>query len=456
VATRVIIVGGGISGLAAAYDLARAGVEHTLFERERRVGGVIETRAWENCVLECGPDSFLSAKPEALALIRDLGLDSEVIGSNDHQRTTFIVRKGRLTPLPDGMMMMVPTKVWPMLKTPLIGWGTKFRMGLEIFRKPRQYPDRSVAEFVEDHFGQETLDYLAEPLLSGVYGGDPKYLSAPSVLTRLVDLETKYGSLSRAVLQSRRANPPPAGGGGSLFRTLKRGLGSMIDALAAKANVANCPVDAIERMESGGFRVRAGGDWIEAADVILACPAWAAAPLTQTLDPNLATRLGEISYSSSAIITLVYRDAEFDGKRAGFGFLVPRAERKRVLAATFVATKFPNRAPDDRVILRCFTGGMGDAAVLNESDESLLAIAREELRGFLGLTATPIFSTIARWPRSMAQYTVGHAVRVQEIMTRAAAVTGLALAGNAYHGIGIPDCIRLGREAAARAIQKRR
>ncbi|HEV8148022.1 MAG TPA: protoporphyrinogen oxidase [Bryobacteraceae bacterium] len=450
---RVIVVGGGISGLSAAYDLARAGVEHTLFERDPRVGGVIETRTWENCVLECGPDSFLSAKPEAAALIRELGLDGDLIGSNDHQRVTYVLRKGRLVPLPEGLMMMIPTRVWPMLKTPLVGWGTKFRMGMELFRKPQTFPDRSVAAFVADHFGRETVEYLAEPLLSGIYGGDPDRLSAPSVLGRMVEMESTQGSLSRAMLRARSANSGQAPG--SLFRTLKRGLGCMVDALASKVNVKHQAVDAIERRDSGGFRVRAGGDWIDAQQVILAGPAWSASELVRPLDDTLSARLGEIAYSSSAIVTLVYRDSEFDGRRAGFGFLVPRAERKKMLAGTFVATKFPHRAPDDRVVLRCFLGGIGDEAVLTESDESLLAIAREELRGILGLTAAPEHHVIARWPRSMAQYTVGHSVRVQEITQRAAAVTGLHLAGNAYHGIGIPDCIRLGREAAARAIQYR-
>lgn len=449
--TRVVIVGGGISGLAAGFDLARAGVEHTLFEREPRVGGVIETRTWENCILECGPDSFLSAKPEAAALIRDLGLDGDLIGSNDHQRITYVLKKGRLVPLPEGLMMMIPTRVWPILKTPLLGWGTKLQMAREWFRKPQTFPDRSVSAFVEDHFGRETVEYLAEPLLSGVYGGDPDQLSAPSVLARMVDMESKHGSLSRAVVQSRKANSGEAPG--SLFRTMKRGLGCVVDALASKVNVVHREVESIERWHSGGFRVRAGGDWTDADHVIVACPAWAASELVKPLDDVLATRLGEIAYSSSAIITLVYRDAEFDGRRAGFGFLVPRTERRRVLAGTFVATKFPHRAPDDRVLLRCFVGGIADAAVLKESDESLLAIAREELRGILGLTAAPVHHQITRWPRSMAQYTVGHAVRVEEITRRTAAVTGLHLAGNAYYGIGIPDCIRLGREAAGRAIQ---
>jgi oxygen-dependent protoporphyrinogen oxidase len=267
----------------------------------------------------------------------------------------------------------------------------------------------------------------------------------------MVEMESKQGSLSRAMLRARSTNSGQAPG--SLFRTLKRGLGCMVGALASKVKVVHRGVEAIERWHSGGFRVRAGGDWTDADHVILACPAWAAAELVKPLDGALAARLGEIGYSSSAIVTLVYRDAEFDGRRAGFGFLVPRAERKQVRAGTFVATKFPHRAPDDRVVLRCFLGGVNNAAVLDESDQSLLAIAREELRGILGLTAAPVHHTIARWPRSMAQYTVGHAVRVEEIWRRAASVTGLHLAGNAYYGIGIPDCIRLGREAAARALR---
>jgi oxygen-dependent protoporphyrinogen oxidase len=448
--SRVVIVGGGISGLAAAYDLARAGVEHVLFEKQPRLGGVIETRQFENCVLECGPDSFLAAKPEGAALIREVGLADQIIGSNDHQRTTYIVKRGKLAPLPEGLMMMVPTRVWPMIKTPLVGWGTKLRMGLELLRKPHTFPDRSVAEFVTDHFGAETLEYLAEPLLSGVYGGDPAQLSALSVLPRFVDLESKYGSLSRAVLGSRA----PAPVGTSLFRTLKCGLGMLIDALSKKANVRYAAAESIERIDSG-YRVRAGGEWIEASSVILAAPAWASAELARPLDGQLAALLSGIPYSSSLIVSLVYRDAEFDGQRAGFGFLVPRSERRRLLAATFVATKFPNRAPDDRVVLRCFFGGTGDEAVLDQPDDAILDCAREELRRILGLTAAPVFTAVTRWPKSMAQYNVGHAARVQEIEARMEALPGVYLAGNAYHGIGIPDCIRLGREAAAKAIQNR-
>ena len=401
----------------------------------------------DGCTLECGPDSFLSAKPAALALIKELGLEGDVIGSNDHQRTTYIWKRGALVALPEGVMMIVPSRVMPMVKSPLLSWGTKIRMGLEYFRKPGESHDRSVAEFVTDHFGQETLDYLAEPLLSGVYGGDPAQLSVGSVLPRFLQMEAKYGSLVRGVLAGRSRGGPTL----PLFRTLKGGLGTLVDALAARVNVCRADVETIERTDNG-FRVRAGGNWIDTDQVIVACPAWSASRLVSGLDARLAELLGTIGYSSSLTLSLIYRTADFDGKRAGFGFLVPKKERQRLAACTFVGTKFSHRVPDDRIVLRCFFGGIGDAAVLDESDESLVAIAREELRRMLGLTAAPLSHVIARWPRSMAQYTLGHAQRVEEIRVRAAAIPGLHLAGNAYEGIGIPDCIHTGRAAAKAAL----
>jgi oxygen-dependent protoporphyrinogen oxidase len=444
-AQHVVIVGGGISGLSAAYDLARAGIPHTLFEKEPRLGGVIDTRSHDGCVLECGPDSFITAKPEMAALIKELGLGGEIIGSNDFQRTTHILKHGKLVPLPEGVMMIVPTKVMPMVKSNLLGWGTKIRMGFELLRRPKRYPDRSVSEFVVDHFGQETLDYLAEPLLSGVYGGDPSKLSVNSVLPRFVDMENKTGSLGRAVMGAKR---PPSAPGSSLFKTLASGLGTLIETLATYANVKHAGIDAIERRGSG-FAVRAGGEWTEASHVIIATPAPAASALLSGIDPELAKLLGAIPYSSSAIVSLIFDEAKFDGQRAGFGFLVPKRERDRLAACTFVGTKFPHRAPENRILLRCFFGGVGDEAILKESDESLTTIAREELRRILGLTAAPLFVSISRWPKSMAQYTVGHAGRMAEIKSRAKAIPGLHLAGNAYDGIGLPDCVRSGRQAAA-------
>ena len=441
---QVIIVGGGISGLSAAYDLANAGIAHTLIEKQPRVGGVIKTDQWEGCIMECGPDSFISAKPEAMKLIQELGMTADVIGSNDEERVTYIQRHGKLVRLPEGTTMFVPTRPSSMLGSTLVGWGTKIRMGLEFFRGPVTHPDRSVSEFVTDHFGRETLDYLAEPLLSGVYGGDPDKLSVDSVLPRFVEMERTKGSLARTLMAARgsakRSEP--------LFRTLKSGLGCLVERLALKANVLHGAAEAIER-RGDAFRVRVNGDWIDGDHLVAACPAWAAGELLCDVDSRLASLLRMIPYTSSAITQMVFRASEFDGQRAGTGFLIPRTERRKLMACTFVGTKFPHRVPPDKITLRCFFGGAGNDAVLNESNESLVDLAREELRRILGLTATPIFTGIYRWPRSMAQYIVGHGLRLKEIQSRADAVPGLHLAGNGYTGIGIPDCIRMGRRAAA-------
>jgi oxygen-dependent protoporphyrinogen oxidase len=447
----VVIVGGGVSGLSAAYDLSRANVPYTLIEKLPRLGGVIQTTARDGCIIEGGPDSFISQKPEALALIKELGLEHEVIGSNDATRVTYILRHGRLERMPEGFRLIVPTRVWPLVKSPLLGWGTKLRMGLELFRKPVANPDRSVADFVIDHFGRETLDYLAEPLLSGVYGGDPREMSVVSVLGPFAEMEAKSGSLARAVLKQSKARAS-----GALFRTLKGGLGTLTAKLAEGLAVRHGEAETIER-SGNGFRVRVGGDgigaWIDASSVILACPAWAAAGLLSSLDARLAELLGGIPYTSSVTVAMCYDAAAFDGRRAGHGFLIPRVERRRMAACTFVGAKFDFRAPADRVLLRCFFGGAGDDAVLGESDEALTGMASGELRTILGLTTAPLFTSISRCPRSMAQYTVGHSARWKEIQARAAAVPGLYLAGNGYTGIGIPDCIRMGRAAAASAVK---
>jgi oxygen-dependent protoporphyrinogen oxidase len=445
---QVVIVGGGIAGLSAAYELSRANVSNLLIERRPRLGGVIETRQWEGCVLECGPDSFISQKPEAMALIKDLGMESEVIGSNDKDRVTYIQRDRKLVRLPEGTTMFVPTNPAAMLASPIVSWGTKMKMGLELLRRPVQHGDRSVADFVVDHFGQETLDYLAEPLLSGVYGGDPKKLSIASVMPRFVEMERTSGSLARALMKSKSHATTNGSAPAPLFRSLKRGLGSLVAKLSGYANVIHGNVDCLQQKPEGGFRVKVDNTWLEAAHVILACPAWAASELLGAIDAVLARGLEQIPYTSSAIVTLIYNDREFDGQRAGTGFLIPKIERQKMMACTFVGTKFPNRIAPGMLALRCFFGSVGNETVLEESDDSLIQTAGEELLRIIGLTAEPVYTSVSRWSRAMAQYNVGHGERMKEIQSRAAAIPGLHLAGNAYSGIGIPDCIRTGREAA--------
>ncbi len=444
---RVVIVGGGISGLSAAYYLSKHSIPATIIEQRPRLGGVIETERIQGCVLEAGPDSFLSQKPWALALIKELDLAGEVIGSNDHLRVTYVWKRGRLVALPDGLMLMIPTKILPMATTGLVGWGTKVRMGLEWFRKPAAYDaDQSVADFVADHYGQETVDYLAEPLLSGVYGGDPNKLSVASVLPRFVELARKYGSLTKGVLHERRKAAQHAKGH-PLFQTMKGGLEELVEALTnrAKPEVVHGTAEAVER----GYRVRVNGEWLEAGHVVLACPAYQAAALVRGLASELASLLEAGPYSNSITISLGYERAGFRHPLNGFGFLVPKRERRLLVACTWVGTKFSHRVPADKAVLRCFVGGE-DASALALTDEELVTSVRAELRTIMGVTEAPAFTHVARWPRSMAQYTVGHARRVAEIEARVKQLGGLDLAGNAYHGIGIPDCVRMGKEAAER------
>jgi protoporphyrinogen/coproporphyrinogen III oxidase len=448
---RVVIVGGGISGLSTAYYLARRGVGSTLIEQRGRLGGVIDTERIQGCVLEAGPDSFISQKPWALQLIRELGLGSDVIGSNDHLRVTYVLKNGRLVRLPDGLMLMIPTKILPMAASSLLGWRTKIRMGLEWFRQPSNgaAPDRSVADFVADHYGREAVDYLAEPLLAGVYGGDPNRLSVTSVLPRFVELERKYGSLTKGVLHERRKAAKQAQGS-PLFQTLKGGLGQLVDALTARTRpaleVLRGAAETIER-QPAGYRIRVNGEWVPADHVVLAAQAYEAGALLGPADDRLAALLNSIPYSDSITISLGYERTGFRHRLNGFGFLIPKKERKLMVACTWVATKFSDRVPADKAVLRCFAGGE-DAEALSLSDESLIAGIRGELRDIMGVTETPVITRIARWPRSMAQYTVGHGDRVREIEARLEQLPGLHLAGNAYHGIGIPDCVRMAKEVA--------
>lgn len=443
-----VILGAGITGLSAAYYLAQKGEPSIVFDPRPRPGGVFETYRGDGYTIDGGPDSFLAAKPEALNLIRQLGIEGDVISSNDHQRKTFIRKRGRMVPLPDGVMMVVPTKIMPMATSPLLGWGTKIRMGLEFFRRPGpKKADQSIADFIEDHYGQETVDYLAEPLLSGVYGGDPRNLSIRSVLPRFADMVDKYGSLTRGTIASlpkKRAKGKGApGGGGALFRSLKGGMAQLVDTilptLTNHVEFRRWPAEKVEKT-ANGFRVRAAGDWIETDYVVVACEAHNAAKL---LDGGLPDLLKQIGYSSSIVVAF-----GFDGAAPmpGFGFLIPAKERRQIVACTWLGAKFNHRVPPGKTVARCFLAG--------ESDPDVESVYRE-LRELTGITAKPLFHHVWKWPRSMAQYQVGHAGRLAEINELVKKMPGLYLVGNGYTGIGIPDCIRCGKQAAEGILERR-
>jgi len=459
---RIAIIGGGISGLSAAYAVEkkrRAGfdVEYVLYEASPRLGGVLVTEDVDGCLIEAGPDSFLTEKPWASDLCQELGIGDQLIGSNDADRKTYILVRGRLVEMPDGLMFMVPTKILPTIFSPLFSLKTKLRMAQEWFHPPHTAEgDETVASMVERHYGPEMVDRLADPLLSGVYGGEASQLSVRAVLARFADMEAKHGSLGRAMLAARRKGNNPNGAPRPLFTSLKEGMQQMVDALVAhldgNAVTTGTPVQAVTR-EGGGWIVSAGLQSDQFDGVILAVSTQVGASLLRMSSPELAAELSGVKYSSSVTVALGFDQNVRRALPPGFGFLVPRSEGKRMLAATFVHNKFPHRAPDDRAILRCFLGGARDEQILKSSDGEILEIVRQELRQILHLTTEPLFARVFKWRGAMAQYGVGHLERLQRIAALRQRLPGLALAGNGYNGIGVPDCVRSGNEAVEDTVK---
>jgi len=454
---RIAVIGGGISGLSAALRLQTksgqgAPLEYVIFESGTRFGGVIQTEQIAGCVLEAGPDSFLTEKAWAADLCRELGIEDQLIRSNDAERVTYLLVGGRLIPIPDGLMFMIPTKLAPTFFSPLFSWRTKLRILREWFYRPApESRDVTAAAFVERHYGREMVDRVADPLLAGVYGGSAEELSVKSVLPRFLEMEANYGSLGKAMAAARKRTSSNAHAK-PLFTSLKAGMQQLVDALLSRipppARQLNTPVARVE-VESGKWLVASQGRTQEFDAVILATPAYAASHLMAGI-PALREELEGITYSSSVTAVFAFEEAVRLSLPPGFGFLVPRAENRRILATTFVHKKFPHRAPPEAALLRCFLGGSRDETILESSDAEIQDLCLGELRAILGITRQPLLARVHRAKRAMAQYAPGHADRVLRIKQTVGELRGLALAGNAYGGIGVPDCIRSGSEAAAK------
>src|SRR6266700_6477086 len=401
---RIAIIGGGISGLSAAFRLEQrrkqgAQLEYVLLASGPRFGGVIRTERIDDCLIEAGQDSFLTEKAWAADLCRELGLGDQLIGSNDADRKTYILVNGRLVPLPDGLMFMVPTNLWATVSSPLFSLTTKLQMVREWLHKPSASPDDvSVAEFVTRHYGREMVDRVADPLLAGVYGGSADELSVRSVLPRFVEMEAKHGSLTRGMLASRTKRQGTVSQ--PLFTSLKNGMQQMVDALLVQipesARCLNAPIEAV-KPEFRKWLAMNSGRTEEFDAIVMAIPAYETAGLIAGAAPPLASDLGAIRYSSSVIVVLGYDAKVRAALPPGFGFLVPRTENRRILAGTLVHNKFDHRAAEDRAVVRCFLGGTRDEGALQLSDDEIQLTVRQELKELLGIAAEPVFVRTYKW-----------------------------------------------------------
>ena len=459
---RIAVLGGGISGLAAALRLRERSpdCQVMVFEAGPRAGGVISTIHRDGYQVEQSADNFITTAPWGLELCEQLGLTEQLVETNSKFRRTFVVRRGRLHQLPDGFLMMAPTRLWPIVATPILSPLGKIRAAMEYFIPPRRdEADESMAQFVRRRLGRETFDRLVEPLISAVYAADMEKLSVKATLSRFRDMETQHGSLIRAMRRQTREHPngkPESGARYSLFVTLATGLSTLVDAMVARlpadALRLNCPIEKIERTENCWRVWPAGEAAIDVDAVIVATPAHRATSLLAGVDAELAAELGQIEYSGTAIVSLGYDIKQIGHKLDGMGAVVPAIENSPILACSFSSQKYPHRAPPGKTLLRVFVGGARRPELAETPDAELLPLVLDKLRPLLGITGPPEFCDIAHWPRTMPQYHIGHQERVARIEVRLARLPGLKLAGSAYRGVGVPDCIRSGQIAAEQLL----
>ena len=465
---RIIVIGGGITGLSAAHRLVELGtekklpIEIVLLEGGGRVGGAIATQRLDGFLIEEGPDSFISTKPWALALCRRIGLDLFLITTNDKYRRTFVVHQGRLIPIPEGFLMLAPGRFLPFLTSPLFSWRGKLRMMLDMVipRAPRQ-DDESLASFVTRRLGREALERAAQPLVGGIYTADPQILSLRATMPAFLEMEEEHGSIIRAMLieqrEARRQQSNDSGARYSLFMSFKDGMQRLVDTISARLPEGtiqlNRRVKLLSRANGGWGILTDDGTRLDADGVIIATSAHHAAALSKGFDSSLSADLEKIQYTSTAVINLAYRREDIPHPLDGFGFVVPIVEKRAIIACSFSSVKFAERAPEGIELLRCFIGGALQQEIYEWDDDTLIKAMRKEMRDLLYIQAQPLFAFVHRHPQSMPQYPVGHLEQISRINDKVKQHRGLELAGNAYGGVGIPDCIHAG-ESTSEAVVK--
>jgi protoporphyrinogen/coproporphyrinogen III oxidase len=466
---HVVIIGGGIAGLSTAYALqARAHMAGiplacTLVEARERLGGVMLTERIDGFIVEAGPDSLLTQKPWGLELCQTLGIGERLIGTNDRQRTVYVLWDGRLHPLPAGLMLIVPTRLGPLLRSRLLSWPGKIRLGLEYLLPP--YPsdgDESLSGFVRRRLGREVLEKIADPLLAGIYAGSSQDMSLLATFPRLRELEVTHGGLIRGALAQRRAASVQCQSATTLFMAPRGGMAEIVEALSS-----HLPEVAIRLGESvqdvvphddgaaavQGYAVHLDrGTTLQAEAVVFATPAHVTAGIVEGFHPRLADALRHIPYVSSATISLAYRRRDVPHPLDGFGFLVGKREGRHITAATWSSTKFSQRAPADHALIRSFVGGVDREDLVWRDNAALIHLVCEDLGAILGITTAPLLARVYRWERANPQYLVGHLERVNAMEQMLAPYPGLFLTGSAYRGVGVPDCIHQGALTAERIV----
>jgi oxygen-dependent protoporphyrinogen oxidase len=454
-AADVVIIGGGIAGLSAAYELQRHNVPFVVLEAGGRAGGVILSEEIDGYTIDAGPDSLLVQKPDGIKLCDELGLGAELVPTKP-PRLAYIQRGGRLHALPAASVLGIPTRLGPFLSTRLFSVKGKLRMAGELFVAPRlDAADESIGAFMTRRFGAEATTYLAEPLLAGIHAGDVGRLSIRSLFPRFVQAERQHGSLLRAFRRPPRQ--PPAVDGA--FRSLPGGLSQMVRALTCALQRDAVRLDTPVRRVGHGdgplpFAIETrDGTRSASRAVIVATPAYVTGELVREIAPELSRLCGEIAYASSATVVLAFRRSEVRHSLNGSGFVVPRVEQTGILAASWLSSKWPHRAPPGRVLLRTFVGGARDPRALDRSDSELVRLSLAALTPLLGISGAPILERVYRWERTSAQHEVGHLARLGAIEQTLARKPGLFVTGSGFRGVGIPDCIADGRATARQAAQ---